>query len=210
MPDPRAEAAEEEVTAPAGGGPRYVHASSNPAKRAEVAALLAGRLRLVEPSPALPEVAETAGTLLENALLKARSAVAATGLPALADDTALDVRALDGRPGIETARYAQRHGGYGPAIDALLAELDGSADRSAAFRCCAVCVMPDGREVSAEAELAGTILISPSGAAGFGFDSVFAPDGAGASLADLPDDEYMRLSHRAAAFRRLVATLSRD
>lgn len=195
----------------AAGYPGYVHASSNPAKRAEVAAVLAGRLRLVDPARALPDVAETAGTLLGNALLKARSAVAATGLPALADDTALEIAALRGRPGIETARYAQRHGGYREAIDALLAELDGSRDRSAAFRCCAVCVMPDGRQVSAEAELAGTILAAASGAGGFGFDSVFAPDGAGGrSLADLPDDEYMRISHRAAAFRRLAATLSPD
>jgi len=145
-----------------------------------------------------------------NALIKARACVAATGLPAIADDSGIEVEALDGAPGIHSARFAGE-----PTDDAannrlLLAELSdrgatAPAQRRAAFVCAAAVVLPDGRERTTIARLPGRVLSAPSGAGGFGYDSLFAPDAVpdGRSAAELSASEKDAISHRGSAFRAL-------
>lgn len=152
---------------------------------------------------------EDAGSLHGNALMKARKAAAESGLAALADDTAFEVDALDGRPGLWVARYARARGGGAAAVGALLDEVrrSGRAERSARFRCVVVCVAGEA-EWAAEGVCEGTLLMEASDAAapsaGFTFDGVFVPEGAGAALATLPADRLLTFSHRSRALRALL------
>ncbi len=160
------------------------------------------------PGAVSPE--ETGATLRENALLKARAALALTAWPAFADDTGLEVDALGGRPGIHAARYAGPAASYGDNRARLLAELDGveSARRTARFRCACVACLPDGRELVAEGVLEGRIALAPRGESGFGYDSLFEVGNLGRTMAELSDDEKNALSHRALAVRALAAQLA--
>ena len=186
---------------------RLVLASANPDKAAEIAALLSGHD--VQPRPPdVPDVDETGTTLEENARLKAVALVEATGEASVADDTGLEVTALDGAPGVYSARYAGEHATYADNVAKLLVALDGVADRRARFRTVALVRFPDGRELIAEGIVDGTIVTSARGASGFGYDPLFAPDdGDGRTFAEMTAEEKHAVSHRGRAFRALDAML---
>ena len=147
------------------------------------------------------EVDETEPTFAGNALLKARAVAASTGLPAIGDDTGLEVDALDGEPGVMTARYAGPNATYAENVAKLLTELAGSDDRSARFRTAVALVTPDGEEIVVEAALEGEIGTERLGEGGFGYDPVFLV--AGRSLAQMDPGEKHTISHRGQALRAL-------
>ena len=149
--------------------------------------------------------AETGATLEENALLKARAALAFAGLPAIADDTGLEVDALDGAPGVHAARYSGPGATYASNVAKLLRELHGvpPVNRTARFTTVCVAVWPDGRELHAEGSLEGVITEEPRGEQGFGYDPVFQPAGESRTYAELSDAEKNAISHRARAVRAL-------
>jgi XTP/dITP diphosphohydrolase len=186
---------------------RLVLASANPDKAREIAEILADHQ--LEPRPAgVPDVEETGATLEENARLKAVALVEATGTAAVADDTGLEVSALDGAPGVYSARYAGEGATYADNVAKLVAALDGAADRRARFRTVALARFPDGSEVVAEGIVEGTIIDAPRGDAGFGYDPVFVPDeGDGRTFAEMTPEEKHAVSHRGRAFRALDAKL---
>lgn len=195
---------------------RLVLATANPDKTREVAALLAGQFEVVPRPATLGEVDETEDTLEGNARLKARAVMAAAGEPAVAEDTGLEVEALDGRPGVRSARYAGDDAGYADNVAKLLKELEDlppGTTRRACFRTVALAAFPDGPEVVAEGVVEGDISEAPRGAGGFGYDSVFVPDdGDGRTFAEMTQEEKAEISHRGRAFRSLatgiVAVLS--
>lgn len=185
-------------------------ASENADKSREIAGLLAGtpvELRTLRdfPEVALPE--ETGDTLEENAILKARAAFEATGLPALADDTGLEVEALDGRPGVRSARYAGENASYEENRRLLLHELTGMEDgrRAARFVCVIALYRGDGRILLFEGEAEGRILHAPRGSGGFGYDPLFFSLTGGKTFAEMTSEEKGRFSHRGAALRKLKA-----
>jgi XTP/dITP diphosphohydrolase len=189
---------------------RVVLATANPDKARELAEILSAAGVEVAPRPkALGEVAETGSTLEANAELKAVSVATATGLAAVGDDTGLFVDALDGAPGVYSARYAGEGATYADNVAKLLAALDGVAPpRRARFETAAVLAWPDGRRVVTVGTLHGEITTAPRGARGFGYDPVFVPDDcAGRTLAELGDDEKHAISHRGRAFRALAAAV---
>jgi XTP/dITP diphosphohydrolase len=189
---------------------QLVCASANPDKVAEIQQLLAGVVELLPRPDHVPDVVEDADTLLGNARLKASALCTATGLPAVADDTGLEVDALAGAPGVHAARYAGEGRSYAANRSKLLAELDGVTDRRAAFRTVAIVVWPDGTELSVEGVCAGVITTEERGADGFGYDSVFQPDeGGGATFAEMGPDAKHAISHRGRAFRALLSELER-
>ena len=187
--------------------PRLVVASKNPDKVAEIEQVLAETDLVDEIVRGLdwPDVEETGGTLEANALLKARAVVEATGLPGLADDTGLEVDALDGVPGIHTARFAGEGARYEDNVARLIEVMRSQTDRSARFRTVVSLAFPDGVEVTAEGSLVGEITDAPRGERGFGYDPVFEVDGR--TLAEMSLDEKNELSHRARAIRALVEEL---
>jgi len=185
---------------------KFVVATFNRDKAAELHALLAlPDVELVPLAdwPGAVAPAETGDTLLANAGIKARAAVALTGLPAIADDTGLEVDALHGAPGIHAARYAGPEATYAENVAKLLRELAGVAaeQRTARFRTVCFAAWPDGTEMSADGVLEGTITDSPRGANGFGYDPVFVPKGETHTVAELTDAEKNAISHRARAVR---------
>jgi len=192
----------------------FVLASANADKAEEIRAIFAEvmpQLTLL-PRPAdVAEVDETGRTLEENARLKAVAIAAATGLPAVADDTGLEVAALRGGPGVFSARYAGEQATYKENVAKLLGGLVGVRDRRAMFRTVAMVRWPDGREVSAEGASEGRIALSARGTTGFGYDPVFEPtEGGGKTFAELGPDAKLRLSHRGRAFRALAAKLATE
>ncbi len=184
--------------------PRLVVASKNPDKVAEIEEVLQETNLAEEIVRDLdwPDVEETGSTLEENALLKARAVVEATGLPVLADDTGLEVDALDGAPGVHTARFAGPEARYEDNVARLIEAMRGRKNRSARFRTVVALVFPDGAEIVAEGSLEGVIAERPRGERGFGYDPVFAVGGR--TLAEMSLDEKNQLSHRARAIRALV------
>ena len=155
------------------------------------------------------DVAETGDTFEENAYLKASAVCAASGLPAIADDSGLCVKALDWGPGVYSARF----GGGKDWTDEqkyryLLEKLEGEPDREAKFVSCICCAFPNGDVLRARGECPGRILTAPEGAGGFGYDPVFAPDGYGASFASLGQEVKNRISHRARALAAFAKELS--
>lgn len=188
--------------------PQLVCASANPDKVVEIQAILEGVVDLVPRPPEVPDVVEDADTLVGNARLKAEAICRATGLPAVADDTGLEVAALDGAPGVYAARYAGEGVTYADNRAKLLRELDGAADRSAVFRTVVVVAYPDGTELVVDGECPGSITTEERGARGFGYDPVFAPaDGDGRTFAEMTDAEKNDVSHRGRAFRNLLLAL---
>ena len=189
---------------------RFVLATANPDKAAEIQAILGPTVTLVPRPDSVPDVEETGTTLEENARLKARALAVATGYPAIADDTGLEVDALDGRPGVYSARYAGEDATYADNVAKLLVELDGvdPQRRTARFRTVAMAYWPSGREVAADGHVDGTIAKSPRGGSGFGYDPLFVPDaGDGRTFAEMTGEEKHALSHRGRAFRALAALL---
>ncbi|MCU1400382.1 MAG: nucleoside-triphosphatase [Acidimicrobiales bacterium] len=191
--------------------PRYVCASANPDKVAEIAALLDGLVELLPRPVEVPDVVEDADTLVGNARLKAAAICAATGMPALSDDTGLEVDALGGEPGVYTARFAGDGCSYADNRAKMLRVLDGVPlpNRTARFRTVAMVVWPDGRELAVEGVCEGLIAETELGTRGFGYDAVFIPsDSDGRSFSQLSEAEKNEISHRGRAFRALVAALS--
>jgi XTP/dITP diphosphohydrolase len=189
--------------------PRLVCASANPDKVAEIAAILDGVVELLPRPGHVGEVVEDADTLEGNARLKAVAICDATGTAAVADDTGLEVAALDGAPGVFAARYAGEGCSYADNRAKLLRELDGAEDRSARFRTCVLLRWPDGRELVVDGVCAGTISEVDRGARGFGYDALFVPDdGDGRTFAEMTDDDKHAISHRGRAFRNLLAALA--
>lgn len=187
--------------------PRLVVASKNPDKVAEIEGVLDDSDLVGEIVRGLdwPDVEETGKTLEENALLKARAVVEATGLPVLADDTGLEVDALDGAPGVHTARFAGAGARYEDNVAKLIELMDGRSDRSARFKTVVALAFPDGVEVTAAGSLEGQISDRARGDRGFGYDPVFEVEGQ--TLAEMSLEEKNQLSHRARAIRALVSEL---
>jgi len=188
---------------------RLVCASANPDKVAEIAALLLGAVDLV-PRPAdVADVVEDADTLEGNARLKAVAIVSAAGEPAVADDTGLFVDALGGAPGARTARYAGEGATYAENCAKLLSELDGVADRSAAFHTVVIVRWPSGDEVVVEGVCHGRIAAELRPGRGFGYDPLFVPDdGDGRAFSEMTAQEKNALSHRGRAFGALLHALA--
>jgi XTP/dITP diphosphohydrolase len=189
---------------------KFVIATANPDKAREIVAVLtdeAPSLELVARPPEVPDVDEVGETLEDNARIKAVALCDATALPAVADDTGLQVDALDGGPGVHTARYAGEDATYAENVEKLLDELDALPleQRGARFATVAVARWPDGLEVAALGEVEGVITTAPRGDGGFGYDPVFVPlEGDGRTFAEMTDREKHELSHRARAFRTLA------
>ena len=189
---------------------RVVCASANPDKVAEIQDLLQGVVELLPRPASVGDIVEDADTLLGNARLKAHAICAATGLPAVADDTGLEVDALQGAPGVHTARFAGEQATYADNRAKLLESLRGvdSNDRTARFRTVALVAYPDGTEQWAEGVCEGLIADSERGERGFGYDPVFVPrDGDGRTFAEMSVDVKHALGHRGRAFRALADVL---
>lgn len=187
-------------------------ATGNDHKAREIAAVLAGtRLELatLKDFPAVPAVVEDGRTLMENAVKKAVEAALATGLWTLADDTGLEVEALDGRPGVFSARYAGPDCDFAANCRKLLGELEGVPPpaRKASFRTVVALASPDGRVQCREGRLEGRIASFPVGKNGFGYDPVFFIPDEGRTLAQLSDEEKNELSHRALALKAILPVL---
>lgn len=160
--------------------------------------------------PDLPDVAETGSSFAANALLKARDVSQRTGHIAIADDSGLCVDALNGMPGIFSARWAGRHGDDRANLDLVLAQLVDVSDarRGAAFHCAAAVVTPQGEERVVEGVLEGSITREPRGSNGFGYDPIFTPRGYVLTTAELTPEEKDAISHRGQAFRALAPVLN--
>lgn len=191
---------------------RLVLATNNRGKLLEVAAILgAVGVTVVGSAAVAPgwSVVEDGATLAANARRKAESLARLTGLPALGDDSGLEVAALGGRPGVRSARYAGAHATDAENTARLLRELAGvpDAERAAAFRCALVLAWPDGRSVEAEGRCDGFIATTPRGEGGFGYDPVFVDPASGRTFAELPAAAKNALSHRRRALDALVRAL---
>jgi XTP/dITP diphosphohydrolase len=153
---------------------------------------------------------ETGASFAENALAKAREGVAHTGLPSLADDSGLAVDALNGMPGIFSARWAGRHGDDLANLELLLGQLADVPDvrRGAAFVCAAAYALPDGRSDVVLGEMRGHVVRAPRGTNGFGYDPVFVPEGCTVTSAELSSEDKDALSHRGKAFRAIAPLLA--
>jgi XTP/dITP diphosphohydrolase len=152
-----------------------------------------------------PEVQEPHDTYLDNALEKARVVASALGLPAIADDSGIEVDALGGGPGPRSARYAGEHASHADNLRQMLVALKGipAPGRTARYRCVAALAWPDGRELHAEGVCEGTLTTRPRGSGGFGYDPIFVPEGWDRTMAELAPEEKDRISHRGRAFRAL-------
>lgn len=192
---------------------RLVLATRNGHKVDEVAAILdeAGvHVELVPLPTDAPDVVEDGLTFADNALLKARSAVAFTGLPAVADDSGLCVDALNGMPGVFSARWAGRSRDDAANLALVLDQVADVPDeaRGASFVCAAALVLPDGTEHVVEGRVVGSLVREPRGAGGFGYDPIFLPQGSARTTAELSAAEKHAISHRGEAFRALAPLLS--
>jgi XTP/dITP diphosphohydrolase len=191
-----------------------VIATFNPHKVAEIRAILPAlpfTLKALAEFPGAEPADEDGATLAENAVKKALAAARFTGLWALADDTGLEVDALGGAPGVRSARYSGENSTPDRNNARLLAELSGvpAAARSARFACAVALASPAGETFVARGELEGRIALAARGAHGFGYDPLFEIAGAGLTLAEVPEAEKNRLSHRALALRGLLPALQR-
>lgn len=198
------------------GSGSLVIATHNAGKLKEISALLAphGMKCLSAGSLGLPEPAETGTTFVQNALIKARAAAEASGLPALADDSGLTVQALGGRPGVYTADWAERQWFEGDPgrdwfmamgkVEGMLQEKGPEVDRSCAFHCVLAIAWPDGEYAVYEGTAPGTLTWPPRGTMGFGYDPIFVPNGSDRTFAEHDPEEKHRISHRADAFAKLV------
>jgi XTP/dITP diphosphohydrolase len=159
---------------------------------------------------AYDEVPESGLTFEANARIKAREGVAHTGLPTVADDSGLTVAAMNGMPGVFSARWSGRHGDDAGNVDLLLRQLGDVPDEElgAAFVCAVVLVLPDGREWTVHGEMRGRLIRSPRGTGGFGYDPIFVADGHTRTSAELTPDEKDAISHRGQAMRALAAILA--
>lgn len=194
-------------------GPRLVIASHNAGKLREIAALMApfGVATVSAAELGLDEPEETGATFAENAVLKARAAVEASGEPALADDSGLVVEALGGDPGIHSARWAEtapmtdEGRDFTAAMERVETGLGDDPDRRAHFICVLALAWPDDHCEMFEGRIDGGLVFPPRGGLGFGYDPIFVADGHDITFGEMDQDIKHRISHRAAAFAKLVA-----
>ena len=193
---------------------RLLLATRNAGKLAELQRLLASAVPGVEviglrDVAEYPEAPETGATFEENALLKAREAVRYTGLPAVADDSGLCVDALNGMPGVLSARWAGSHGDDAANLRLVLDQLSAVPDqlRGASFVCAAALALPTGEEHVVEGRLVGSLVRDPRGSGGFGYDPVFVPEGDTRTTAEMSAVEKNAISHRGDAFRALAPAI---
>jgi XTP/dITP diphosphohydrolase len=188
---------------------RIVVASHNEGKVREIGELLgplgytpvsAATLKLAEPE-------ESGATFVENALIKARAAAQASKMVSLADDSGLEVIALNGAPGVVSARWAGPAKDFNIAMARVNSELGDAMDRRARFVCVLALVRPDGGEIICEGEVKGEIVWPPRGHSGFGYDPIFVPDGRRKTFGEMAPAEKHAMSHRARAFAKLVEAL---
>ncbi len=185
---------------------KLVIASHNPGKVREIGELLAAfDVEVVSAGELnLPEPEETETTFIGNAILKAKASATGSGLPALADDSGLAVTALNGDPGIYSARWAGPDKDFGIAMQMVQDDLGDSVDRSAKFVCALALAWPDGHVETFQGEVHGAISWPPRGEKGFGYDPIFVPDGHDITFAEMEPEAKHAMSHRAVAFRQLV------
>jgi XTP/dITP diphosphohydrolase len=205
--------------------PTLVLATANPHKLEELARILEADSVAVAPAglggfPGAPDVAETGATFAENALLKARAIARHTGLPAVADDSGLCVDALNGMPGVLSARWSGRHGDDEANLRLVLAQIADVPDgrRGAHFTCAAALVLPSGAEHVREGTVNGSLIRQPRGTGGFGYDPIFVPDPAelgeagaalaGLTTAEMPPEAKDAISHRGKALRALAPVIA--
>jgi XTP/dITP diphosphohydrolase len=193
---------------------RFVLATRNEAKLAELRRILDPLVTVevvgLADVPAYREVPETGATFEENALIKAREAAARTGLPAVADDSGLAAAALNGMPGVLSARWAGSAASDAANLRLVLEQIADVPDarRGAAFVCAAVLVTPAGIERVVRGTMTGTLLRSPRGTNGFGYDPIFVPDGDTRTTAEMSPAEKDAISHRGKAFRALAPLIA--
>jgi len=189
---------------------RLLLATRNQGKLVELRRMLSGFAVVgLADVPDFPEAPETGATFAENALAKARDAAAATGLPSVADDSGFTVDALNGMPGVLSARWSGRHGADQANLELVLAQTADVPDerRGAAFVCAAALVVPDGPETVVHGEWSGHLAHAPRGSNGFGYDPIFVPEGETRTSAELSSAEKDAASHRARALRALLPHL---
>ena len=200
-------------------GHRVLLATRNRKKLAELQRILDGALGAhavalvgLDEVPTYPEAPETGLTFAENALIKAREGVRHTGLPTVADDSGLAVDALNGMPGVFSARWAGRHGDDAANLNLLLGQLADVPDehRGAAFVCAAALVLPGGREHLVDGRPVGRLVRAPRGTGGFGYDPIFVAEGETRTNAELTPEEKDAISHRGKAFRALAKLIKRE
>jgi XTP/dITP diphosphohydrolase len=195
--------------------PRLVLATANQHKLLELTRILAAghvdvALTSLTEFPGAPDVAETGATFAENALLKAHAISDFTGLPAVADDSGLCADALNGMPGVLSARWAGRHGDDAANLRLVLGQLCDVPDerRGAQFVCAAALVLPGGREHVSEGVVRGRLIREPRGQNGFGYDPIFVPDSAAITTAEMDPADKDRISHRGKALRGLAPVIA--
>lgn len=191
-------------------GATLVAATHNPGKARELVALLDGRFKVLAAGElGLPEPDETESTFVGNALLKARHAADLSGMIALADDSGLSVRALDGAPGIYSARWAGPTKDFALAMGKVEERLieTGSDDHAAWFTCALAVAWPNGPAVIVEGRVDGTLVFPPRGDRGFGYDPIFQPEGHAMTFGEMDPAAKDAMSHRARAFEKLKAAL---
>ena len=189
---------------------KFVLATQNPKKLQEMAGILANLGVEIVSQQELGvkvEVEETGTTFAENAMLKAQAVMQATGLPAIADDSGLCVKALNGAPGVYSARYGGEGLDDAGRCRLLLSNLRGQTDRSADFQTAIACVFPDGRTLTAEGSCHGAIAFVPMGSEGFGYDPVFLVPELRKTFAQLSTEEKAGISHRGKALRNFYTQL---
>jgi XTP/dITP diphosphohydrolase len=198
-----------------GSRPRLVLATANPHKLIELTRILeAGHVDVdltgLAEFPDAPEVPETGATFAENALLKARAVAAFTGLPAVADDSGLCVDALNGMPGVLSARWSGRHGDDEANLNLVLAQISDVPDerRGAQFVCAAALVLPGGKEHVSEGVVRGALIHQARGQNGFGYDPIFVPDRSAVTTAEMDSDAKDAISHRGKALRGLAPVIA--
>ena len=193
---------------------RVVLATRNAHKVAELNRILAdagfgGELVGLDEFPDAPDVPETGSTFADNALLKARAIAAHTGLPAVSDDSGLTVNALNGMPGILSARWAGKHGDDHANLELVLGQLADIDNRGASFVCVAALTLPNGsREWTTTGVLSGTLTREPRGTNGFGYDPIFVPDSMETTTAELAPQDKDAISHRGRAFRAIAPLIT--
>ena len=200
-----------------GAPARLVIATANQRKLTELARILADEhtdvaLASLAEFPGAPDVAETGATFAENALLKARAIAAYTALPAVADDSGLCVDALNGMPGVLSARWSGRHGDDAANLNLVLAQVADVPDerRGARFTCAAALVVPGGAEYICEGVVTGRLISDPRGSNGFGYDPIFVPDGYDVTTAEMDPADKDKISHRGRALRALAPEIRRS
>ena len=190
---------------------KIVLASNNPDKLREVREILEGTgIEVISQREAGCdfEADENGTTFEENARIKARAAMEATGLVCVADDSGIEINAMGGAPGIHSARYFVELS-YAEKCHKIIENVGNNPDRGARYCCAVVCAFPNGDEISVFGETRGTIATEPRGTGGFGFDPIFVPEGYSATMAEITEDEKNAISHRGRAFRLFAEELKK-